>query len=282
MTNESTIKKASSLKAIISIVLVILIAGVGYTVYNKNSSDDLDIKSNVKSNVKSSGVNGGNLIKNVADVEEVILKWVEANPEIIIDSVIKMQQKSAQDQLANAQKGISSKQDDLLNDKTDPSHSPKGFDVSIVEFFDYNCGYCRKAQATVDKLLKQDKKVRVVFKEFPILGQDSIDLAKVALAVNMIDEKLYLEFHDALMKSSVRKKDGAIKIAESLGIDTAQLLKTLEDKNSNIEDKIASNKELASSIGITGTPAFIIGDSLVPGALDISSLKEKISAERKK
>ncbi|MFT6076854.1 MAG: protein-disulfide isomerase [Myxococcota bacterium] len=276
MINESPANKTSPLKIIISLAIIVLIAGVGYAVYNKESSNDVEL------DFKSSGIDGGNSVKNVADVEEVIAKWVEANPEAIIDSVVKMQQKAAQDQQKNSQKSISSKADEIFNDKTDPQYAPKGYDVTIVEFFDYNCGYCKKAQTTVEKIISQDKKVRVIFKELPILGPDSAELAKVAIAVNMIDKSSYVKFHDALMKSSVRKKDGAIRIAKDLGIDTAKLIKTLEDKNSEIEAKINSNKELATSIGISGTPAFLIGEELVPGALGIDALKDKISAQRKK
>ena len=192
-----------------------------------------------------------------------------------------LQQKAAATQRQDAQKNVGLKKDELFNNQDSPTYSPKGYDVVMVEFFDYNCGYCKRAQTSVEDLLKQDKKIKVVFKELPILGASSAELAKVAIAVNMSDSKNYLKFHDALMKSSAKTTADAIKIAKDLGINTEKLQKTLKNKASNIEEQIQANQKLAASIGINGTPAFIIGEELIPGAVDVNTLKEKLSAQRK-
>ncbi|MCE3255305.1 MAG: bdbD 1 [Rickettsiaceae bacterium] len=279
MANKSAAKLLSP-KAIVIVILLAVILGGAYAViskkYFKTNEEDANLI------IKSSGLDSDQSIKNVGDVEKVIAKWIEANPEAIIQSVVSMQQKAAEKNQKDAKKNISSKKNDLLKNKNDPVYAPKGYDVSVIEFFDYNCGYCKKAQAVVEELVKQDKKVRVVFKELPILGSSSVELAKVSIAVSLIDAEKYLTFHAALMKSNVSSKKEAIEIAKSLGVDEKKLEKTLESKKSEIESQIKANQELASSIGIGGTPAFVIGEELIPGAVDIATLKEKISGERKK
>jgi len=210
-----------------------------------------------------------------------ITQWVEQNPELILASVAKMQEKKYAQKMKDAQSNISSKKDEILNDKTDPAYSPKGATVTVVEFFDYNCGYCKKAAQTVKKLLEKDNKVKVVYKEYPILGKSSNDLAKVALAVNMADPKNYRKFHEELIFSKARTEAEAIKIAGKIGINTKKLKKTLKDKAKKLDDKIAQNRQLAVSLGISGTPAFIINDQLIPGAVDLKAIEEIIKASRK-
>ncbi len=283
MINKSTIQKLFSLKATVTIIILALIVGGAYTFLHKKSETTAEGTPSESAElvIKSTGLDADEPVKTIGDVEKVIAKWVEVNPEAIIGSVVAMQQKAAERQQKDAQKNISSKKSELFKSKNDPVHAPKGYDVSVVEFFDYNCGYCKKAQSTVEDLIKQDKKVRIIFKELPILGPSSTELSKVAIAVNIIDEGKYIAFHNALMKGNARTKDDAIEIAKNLGVDAQKLTKTLESKKSEIEAQIKANQELASSIGVNGTPAFVIGEELVPGALDLASMKEKISAARK-
>ena len=284
MINKSTLQRLFSLKATVTVILLALVVGGVYIAIHKKN-----LKSDVKSSggntelvIKPTGLDAAQSVKNIGDVEKVIAKWVEVNPEAIIQSVVAMQQKAAEKQQHDAQQNISSKQSELFKGKNDPAYAPKGYDVSIVEFFDYNCGYCKKVQSSVEELIKQDKKVRVIFKELPILGPSSVDLAKVSIAVNIVSAESYLGFHNAIMKGSARTKEDALEIARGLGIDTKKVEKALESKKSEIEAQIKTNQELASAIGINGTPAFVIGESLVPGALDTATLKEKIATERKK
>jgi protein-disulfide isomerase len=284
MINKSTVQKLFSVKATVTLILAILVVGGIYAAIHKKSANTETAQPNEGEPlvIKPTGLDPKQEVKNVGDVEKVIAKWVEVNPEAIIQSVVAMQNKAAEKHQQDAQKNISTKKNDLFAKKGTPAYDPKGANVSIVEFFDYNCGYCKKAQASVEDLIKQDKKVKVIFKEFPILGPSSVELSKVALAVNMIAPERYLDFHNALMKGSARTKDEAIKIAKDLGIDAQKLQSALENKKSDIEDQIKFNQELAGAIGINGTPAFVIGDDLIPGAVDIATLKEKIAAQRKK
>ena len=166
MINKSIVQKLFSLKATVTIILLALVIGGVYTtIHKKNSKVESETpRENAELVIKATGLDVNESVKNIGDVEKVIAKWVETNPEAIIQSVVAMQQKAAEKQQHDAQKNISSKQGDLFKSKNDPVYAPKGYDVSIVEFFDYNCGYCKKAQVTVEDLIKQDKKIRIIFK----------------------------------------------------------------------------------------------------------------------
>jgi len=238
-------------------------------------------KSGTEAAINPSGLDKGDSVSDVGDVEEVIAKWVEANPQAIISSLQNMQRKAAEEQMKNAQKNIGEKKEELFNDKTSPEFAPAGYDVTIVEFFDYACGYCKKANATIEKLIKEDKKIRVVFKEFPILGPTSTEMAAVALAVNMVEPKSYKKFHDALMKSNERGKQGALKAVKAAGIDVSKVESTLASNQEKIASIIQANLALGSSIGISGTPGFVVGEELIPGAFELDAFKEKVANARK-
>ncbi len=137
-------------------------------------------------------------------------------------------------------------------------------DVVIVEFMDYNCPYCRKAYADLREFADADKNVVVRFVEFPVLGPSSLTASRAAIAARQ--QGKYMEFHDAMMRSSVRFEDEAsvFAVAEQVGIDIEQLKKDMEAPE--VDAFIESNIELAESIGVQGTPAFLVGDVLIPGA----------------
>jgi len=260
------------------IVIALAIAIISLLVYFvTKKSDSEEKKENPAEIVNSSGLDKDKKVNNVEGVEEVVAKWIEANPQAIISSVSNMQKKAMEEQMKNAQKNIGEKKGELFNDKKSPQYSPSGYDVTIVEFYDYNCGYCKKAQSNVEELIKSDKKVRVIYRDFPILGQPSKEMAEVSIAVNLSEPSSFKKFHDALMSSSEKGKDGALRIAKNVGINIAKLESTLSKDKSKIEKLIEDNLTLGSSIGINGTPGFVIGEELIPGALDVSELKEKIS-----
>jgi protein-disulfide isomerase len=266
------------------IVIAISIALISLLVYflTKKSSSDDEKKENPAEIINASGLDKDKKVNNVEGVEEVVAKWIEANPQAIINSVSNMQKKAMEEQMKNAQKNIGAKKDELFSDKKSPQFAPSGYDVTIVEFYDYACGYCKKAQSSVEELLKEDKKVRIIFRDFPILGQPSKEMAEISIAVNLIDPSSFKKFHDALMTSNERGKDGALKIAKNTGINISKLESVLSKDKSKIEKILEDNLALGSAIGINGTPGFVIGEELIPGALDLKALKEKISAVRKK
>jgi protein-disulfide isomerase len=273
-------KSNPALPFIVIALAIAIISLLVYFVTKKSDSDEK--KENPAEIVNSSGLDKDKKVNNVEGVEEVVAKWIEANPQAIISSVSNMQKKAMEEQMKNSQKNIGEKKGELFNDKKSPQYSPSGYDVTIVEFYDYNCGYCKKAQSNVEELIKSDKKVRVIYRDFPILGQPSKEMAEVSIAVNLSEPSSFKKFHDALMSSSEKGKDGALRIAKNVGINIAKLESTLSKDKSKIEKLIEDNLTLGSSIGINGTPGFVIGEELIPGALDVSALKEKISAVRKK
>jgi protein-disulfide isomerase len=279
-------QKPSSLKLVIASIVIASIAGVAYYSYTKkNEKTDGDKKettAETANEIKSTGLDPDKSISDVKDVEEVVTKWIEANPQAIINSVQNMQKKMMEEQNKNAQKNIGQKKEELFNDSNSPQFAPEGYDVSIVEFYDYACGYCKKAQGIVDELLKSDTKVRIIYKDFPILGEPSQEMSKVSVAVNILAPNSFRKFHDALMKTNERGKSAAIKAAKSVGIDTKKLEEVLKNEKSKIEKILQDNISLGSSIGINGTPGFIVGEELIPGAMEVGTFKEKISALRAK
>lgn len=278
MSFNSNFSGGSLVKPVGIIIVILLVIGGAYSFFGKNSKTDSE---NPETKINSSGLDKDQKVRNVGDAEEVIAKWVEANPQAILDSVANMQRKAMQDQAQNAQKNIGNKKSELFSSSS-PSYSPKGYDVTVVEFFDYNCGYCKRVNPTIEELIKSDKKVRIIYKEFPILGQASEDLSMVALAVHLMSPASYKKFHDALMTSKASSKEEALKVAKSVGIDSARLQSTLSSQKEKIMQIINENRLLGSEIGIQGTPGFVIGEELIPGAIDVDTLKTKISAERKK
>ena len=284
---KKLVSKPSLLNPILIALAVILVIGGAYS-FGKVKSDSGESKENdeagkeAEAEVKPSGLDLDEKVKNVEDVEKVIAKWIEANPRAIINSVTNMQKQESEKQMKDAQKNIGTKKSELFEDKNSPAVAPSGYDVTIVEFFDYACGYCKKAQSTVEALLNSDKKVRIIFKEFPILGQPSTEISTVAVAVHLSEPASYKKFHDALMKSNEKGKAGALKVAKSAGINVAKLEEFLSKNKDKISGIIQENLKLGSAIGVNGTPGFVIGEELIPGAVELDSLKQKIAAIRAK
>jgi protein-disulfide isomerase len=158
--------------------------------------------------------------------------------------------------------------------------NPQG-DVTMVEFFDYNCGYCKRALSDTLELLKSDPQLKIVLKEFPILGPGSIEAAKVAVAVRMQDTTgtKYLEFHEKLLASSApANKANALSVAQEVGLDIERLQKDID--GDEVRQTLDENLMLARNLGINGTPGYVIGETIVPGAIGAAALKEKILAAR--
>jgi protein-disulfide isomerase len=152
-------------------------------------------------------------------------------------------------------------------------------DVTLVEFFDYHCAYCKRALNAVTAVLGEDPGLRIVYKEFPILGPDSVLAARAALASRNQDPSKYLEFHVALMSTRGRLTQPRIlEIARDAGFDAERLVADMASPE--INTAIERNIELARSLEINGTPTFVIGDQLVPGAVDLDTLRRLIAEAR--
>ncbi len=158
--------------------------------------------------------------------------------------------------------------------------NPQG-DVTLVEFFDYNCGFCKRALPDTLALLKDDPKLRIVLKEFPILGPGSAEAARVAVAVRMQDPdgQKYLAFHQQLLGSpGPASKDKALDVAKDQGLDMARLAQDMA--SDEVNTTLAEDMKLARAVGVTGTPSYVVGKELVVGAVGVAALKDRIDAAR--
>ncbi len=213
-----------------------------------------------------------------AEVKRLALEAIRENPGIVMEAVEMLRRQEADAQAQAAQTALSDRREAIERDPNAPVlGNPEG-DVTMVEFFDYNCPYCRRAAPDVHALIAQDPELRVVFREWPILGEDSVVAARASLAAEMQDG--YEAFHFALMEISGRVDDAAIEAAaEAAGLDMDRLRADMEAPE--VDAHIAASMELAQALGITGTPAFVIGDQVVPGAVpgeELAALVEEARA----
>ncbi len=212
-------------------------------------------------------------------INQMIQTYIMENPRVILEAVQRMQAQEEEDKQNQARQNLVSYRDQLINDPKAPiSGNPDG-DVTIVEFFDYRCGYCKRVSPTVEKVVKEDGNVRVVYKEFPILGPESVVAARASLAIWRLAPEKYMEFHSGLMNTRGGVSMSMIaSVAKKIGLDSDMLVK--EMKSAEIDADLQNNYELAQSLGISGTPAFVIGNELVPGAIDGDALKALIKEAR--
>ena len=188
------------------------------------------------------------------------------------------QKKQQETQAAQAKARLKEQLQELTQNPGSPFIGKPDGDVTVVEFFDYSCGYCRKAFPALIELQKTDPNVRIVFKEFPILGPSSLFAARAALAAHI--QGKYFAFHKKLMEGEVEiSETGIMDAASKLGLDTNKLREDIESLA--ITKEIQNNNQLAKEIGITGTPAFIVGDELVPGVISADGLRQLILIARK-
>lgn len=212
-------------------------------------------------------------------IETVIKDYLMANPEVIVDAVEAMQKRKAAEAEAMAMSNLKNSNKQLRRDPNSYVGGNPDGDVTLVEFFDYRCGYCKKVHPVMAELLRTDKNIRVVYKEFPILGPQSKMASLVAIAANRVDPSKYLGFHNALMSAKGGLNQVAIQdIAAEAGFDMAALSQEL--RNPEIEQIVADNYELAKKLGITGTPGFVIGDTIVPGYINISQMRDLVEQAR--
>jgi protein-disulfide isomerase len=214
-------------------------------------------------------------------VEAIIKDYLLNNPEVLRDALDVLEKRQAAEETTKQQAVIASNAKLIFDSSRGPSFgNPKG-DVTLVEFFDYNCGYCKRAMGDVMQLAKDDPKLKVVLKEFPVLGPGSVDAAKVAIAVRMQDKNnKYVEFHRRLLGGrGEANKERALAAAKDAGFDLSQIEKDI--KSSEVEETLKESAKLAQALGLNGTPTFVVADELVIGAVGYDALKGKIESARK-
>jgi protein-disulfide isomerase len=211
------------------------------------------------------------------EVVEVLRQALKSDPSILRDAVAAMQEAQQQDR-ASAQRGaIASHAEALRNDPADPvKGNPQG-DLTVVEFFDARCGYCKLLHPNMDQLLKSDPNLRVVLKDLPILGPASVVASRALLAAQR--QGKYLPFQDALMRFRGEPTEAVLKTeAERLGLDWPRIKREMDDPT--IQQRLSGNLALAQALSIEGTPALVIGNKLVPGAVDLPTLKQLVAEAR--
>ncbi len=214
----------------------------------------------------------------VEQVEEIVRDYLMREPEIVYQALQELQRRQAEEQEQRAKEMLATRQDDLLNDPATPIAGNPDGSVTLVEFFDYRCGFCRRVMGTMQELVEEDDDLRIAFKELPVLGEDSARAARAALASRMQNEDVYVDFHFALLSADDLSAGGIRTLAESVGLDPDQLETDME--SAEVRQAIEANYELANALGIEGTPAFIVGDNLVPGAVDKARLSQLIEETR--
>jgi protein-disulfide isomerase len=210
---------------------------------------------------------------------ERVRAYLLAHPEVIFEAAQLYQQKQQAAQAVAAKQAIATKADEILYDPTAPVAGNEAGDITLVEFFDYNCKYCRSVAPTIAEVLAADAGLRLVYKEFPILGDGSTGAARVALAAARQDQGKYRELHEALMRTSGSVTEAiALKTAAAVGLDIDRLRRDMADPA--IAAAIARNQALAAELGINGTPGFVIGQEIVPGAVDRGTLEGLVATAR--
>ena len=210
--------------------------------------------------------------------EQRVREYLLQNPEVIMEALQILQERQRAAEAEGLKRTIAERSDEILNDPDAPVGGNPAGDVTLVEFFDYNCPYCRRVAPTVVELEETDPDLRLVYKEFPILGPGSQFAARAALASRK--QGKYVAFHNAVMQASEQvTEESVMEIARTVGLDPEQLKTDMQDPA--IQEAIARNLRLANALGITGTPSFVIGQEIVPGAADLGTLQDLIARARR-
>src|SRR5216684_3667320 len=216
-----------------------------------------------------------------SDIERIVKDYLVAHPELLQEVIDALEKRQSDADATKHREGVKQHSQALFYSPRQVTIGNRQGDVTLVEFFDYNCGYCKRALSDMLNLMKEDPKLRVVLKEFPVLGAGSVEAAQVAVAVRMQDPtgKKYLDFHQKLLGGrGPADKAHAMAAAKEAGLDMAKIEKDLA--NPEVKATIEENFKLAEAMGMNGTPSYVIGKQVVVGAVGLDSLKEKIGVAR--
>ena len=216
-----------------------------------------------------------------SEIERIIKDYLMTHPEVVQDAMNELEKRQ---QAADAEKNKSTVKQNaqtlFSSARQVTLGNPQG-DVTLVEFFDYNCGYCKRALPDLINLMKADPKLKVVLKEFPVLGPGSVEASQVAVAVRMQDHsgKKYLEFHQKLLGGRGQAdRARALAVAKEVGLDMARIEKDMA--SDEVRGTISESMELADKLGLNGTPSYVVGPNVVVGAVGYDALKDKVETVR--
>ncbi|CEG60256.1 27 kDa outer membrane protein [Legionella micdadei] len=271
------------------IILIIIVRGLGVKFTNLLTAGALMSAMTMPVAIAADANNNNGTMPDAQkkQIEQVIHDYLINNPEVLLEASQALQQKQQQAMQVQAQAAIQENASQIFNDKLAVAGNPKG-NVTLVEFFDYQCIHCKKMAPVISNLVKQNPNLRVVYKEFPIFGKSSDSASRAALAAAM--QGKYLAMHDALIKQENRLNDQVIMdTAKSLGLDMTKFKTDMSSQTVN--DALDSNRQLAEKLHLMGTPAFIIAatsdgklkdgstPAFIPGAASEESLQELVKKE---
>jgi protein-disulfide isomerase len=214
------------------------------------------------------------------EIERIIKNYLVSHPEVLEEALGELEKRQAVAEAEKHRSAVKEYSQALFNSSHQVTlGNPQG-DVTLVEFFDYNCGYCKRALTDLTTIMKDDSKLRVVLKEFPVLGPGSIDAAKVAVAVRMQDKgKKYFDFHTRLLNGRGQAdKARALAAAKEAGFDVARIEKDIN--SDEVRVSLEESMKLAEALGLNGTPSYVVGQEIVIGAVGLEALRQKVNIAR--
>jgi protein-disulfide isomerase len=215
------------------------------------------------------------------EIERIIKEYLVGHPEVLQEVINELEKRQSDAEAAKHREGVKQYSQALFYSPRQVTIGNRQGDVTLVEFFDYNCGYCKRALSDMLNLMKEDPKLRVVLKEFPVLGPGSVEAAQVAVAVRMQDPtgKKYLEFHQKLLGGrGPADRAHALAVAKEIGLDMGRIEKDMAGEE--IKATLEENMRIAEALGLNGTPSYVIGSEVVIGAVGLTALKEKVGVAR--
>lgn len=215
------------------------------------------------------------------EIEQIVRNYLIAHPEVLQEAMAELEKRQTAQEAEKHKAGVKQHAQLLFNSPRQVVVGNAQGDVTFVEFFDYNCGYCKRAMEDMMALIKADPKLKVVLKEFPVLGPGSVEAAQVAVAVRMQDKtgKKYLEFHQKLLSGRGQvNRASALAAAKDIGLNMAQMEKDMASPE--VKATLEESFKLAEALGLNGTPSYVIGDNVVIGAVGLPALRQSINTAR--
>jgi protein-disulfide isomerase len=216
------------------------------------------------------------------EIERIVREYLLSHPELLQEVMSELEKRQAVAEAEKHRTAVKQYSEVIFSSPRQVTLGNAQGDVTVVEFFDYNCGYCKRAMSDMLDLMKNDAKLKFVLKEFPVLGEGSMQAAQVAAAVRMQDKsggKKYLEFHQKLLTGRGQAdKARALAVAKEIGLDVARIEKDMA--GDEVKAQLEESFKLAEALGLNGTPSYVVGNDVVVGAVGLNTLKEKVNAAR--
>ena len=214
------------------------------------------------------------------EIGEIIREYLLQNPEVLQEAIAELEKRQGDAQKTAQAAALSEERERLFNSPRGALVGNAGGDVALVEFFDYNCGYCKRALTDLKALIKADPKLKLVLRDFPVLGPESVEASRVSIAAKqqLKGEKLF-DYHVRVMETKGRVNgERAMAVAREMGLDMARLQKDLDGEE--VKATLQENVALGDKLGLTGTPAFILADEIIPGAVGLEPMRQAVASVR--